>query len=305
MKISTVGRHFREGGKNIFRNGWMSFASTSAISISLFILGVFLLLAVNVNQWTKEVENQVEINVYLELTATPEQVSALQNEIGSLPEVSKVQFISKDEGIEILREKLGEDGGGILEGFEGDGNPLPDAFNVQVNEPRQVSVAAEKIEALDQGQTEPRMWKVDYGKGTVESLFRVTQIVQNVGLVLVIGLAFTAMFLISNTIKLTIVARRREIGIMKLVGATNNFIRWPFFIEGALLGIVGSLIPVAILLYGYWQLVEKSRLALGTLMIQMMPLSEVGPRIALILLGLGFLIGIWGSTISVRKFLKV
>lgn len=305
MKISTVGRHFREGGKNIFRNGWMSFASASAISISLFILGVFLLLAVNVNQWTKEVENQVQINVYLELTASPAQVSELQNAIGSIPEVSKVEFISKDEGIDILREKLGTDGESILEGFEGDGNPLPDAFHVQVNEPRQVSIAADKIETLDIGQAEPRISKVDYGKGTVESLFKVTRIVQNAGLILVIGLAFTAMFLISNTIKLTIVARRREIGIMKLVGATNSFIRWPFFIEGAMLGIVGSLIPAIILLYGYWQLVEKSRLALSTLMIQMMPLSEVGPRIAMILLGLGFLIGIWGSTISVRKFLKV
>lgn len=305
MKISTVGRHFREGGKNIFRNGWMSFASASAISISLFILGVFLLLAVNVNQWTKEVENQVQINVYLELTASPTQVSELQNAIGSIPEVSKVEFISKDEGIDILREKLGTDGESILEGFEGDGNPLPDAFHVQVNEPRQVSITADKIETLDIGQAEPRISKVDYGKDTVESLFKVTRIVQNAGLILVIGLAFTAMFLISNTIKLTIVARRREIGIMKLVGATNSFIRWPFFIEGAMLGIVGSLIPAIILLYGYWQLVEKSRLALSTLMIQMMPLSEVGPKIAMILLGLGFLIGIWGSTLSVRKFLKV
>jgi len=305
MKINTVARHFREGGKNIFRNGWMSFASASAISISLFILGVFLLLAVNVSHWTKEVENQVEINVYLELTATPEQVSELQNEIGSIDEVSKVRFVSKEEGMGILREKLGADGGAILEGFEGDGNPLPDAFNIQVTEPREVSAAAQKIEALDQGKAEPRIWKVDYGKGTVESLFKVTRIVQNVGLILVIGLAFTAMFLISNTIKLTIVARRREIGIMKLVGATNNFIRWPFFIEGALLGIVGSLIPVIILLYGYWELVEKSRLALGTLMIQLLPMSEIGPRIALLLLGIGFLIGVWGSTLSVRKFLKV
>jgi cell division transport system permease protein len=305
MKISTVVRHLREGARNILRNGWMSFASASAISISLFILGVFLLLAVNVNQWTKEVENQVQINVYLELTVTPEQVSQLQNAIGSMPEVSEVRFVSKDEGIELLREKLGADGGAILEGFDGDGNPLPDAFNVQVREPREVSIAAEKIEALDQGQAESRIWKVDYGKGTVESLFKVTRLVQNAGLILVIGLAFTAMFLISNTIKLTIVARRREIGIMKLVGATNNFIRWPFFIEGSLLGIIGSVIPVSILLYGYWELVEKSRLALGTLMIQMLPLSEIGPKIALILIGIGFLIGIWGSTISVRKFLKV
>jgi cell division transport system permease protein len=300
MKISTVGRHFREGGKSIYRNGWMSFASTSAISISLFILGVFLLLAWNVDEWTKDIENQVEISVYLELTATPEQVAKLQNEIGSLPEVSKVTFISKDEGIGILREKLGVEGDSILEGFDGDGNPLPDAFNVQVVEPRQISIAAEKINALDKGLKEPRIEKIDYGKDTVETLFKATKVVKITGIVLVIGLAVTAMFLISNTIKLTIVARRREIGIMKLVGATNNFIRWPYFIEGALLGIVGSLIPVLVLLFVYSRLIAWS-----PLMIQMIPLSDIGPRISMILLGLGFLIGVWGSTISVRKFLKV
>jgi len=305
MKISTIGRHAREGARNVFRNGWMSFASASAISISLFVLGVFLLLAMNMNHWTQEVEDQVEIRVFLDLAITAEQIAQMQTEIGNIPEVSKVEFVSKDQGLELMRDKLGEDGAEILEGFEGDGNPLPDSFTVQVLEPRQIAVAADKIAKLDQGLEEPRIGKLEYGKGTVDTLFSVTRLIQNVVLILVLGLAITAMFLISNTIKLTIVARRREIGIMKLVGATNNFIRWPFFIEGALLGIIGSAIPVLVLLYGYWELVRKSELSLGIMMIRMLPAGEVMPRVSLLLLGIGLLIGIWGSTISVRKFLRV
>jgi len=305
MKISTIGRHFREGGKSLVRNGWMSFASASAIAISLFVLGVFLLLAMNLSHWAKEVEDQVEIRVFLDLAATPTQISQLQTQIGSMPAVSKVRFVSKDEGLELMREKLGKDGVDILEGFEGDGNPLPDSFTVEVLEPREIGTAAEQIEKLNKGTADPLINKVEYGKGTVDMLFKATRLIQNVVLVLVVGLALTAMFLISNTIKLTILARRREIGIMKLVGATNSFIRWPFFIEGALLGIIGSSIPIFLLLYGYWQLVKNSSLTLGILLIRMLPPTEVMPKVSYLLLGIGLLIGIWGSTISVRKFLKV
>lgn len=304
MKISTVGRHLREGVKSVTRNGWMSFASAGSISISLFVLGVFLLLAMNLNSWTQEVENQVEIRVYLELTIEEDQITKLQTAIGSLPEISKVQFVSKDEGLEMMRGKFGDDAN-ILDGFDGDGNPLPDSFTVEVHEPRQVGDAAEKIQALDQGLAEPRIGKVDYGKDTVEMLFKVTNLIRNVILALVIGLAITAMFLISNTIKLTIVARRREIGIMKLVGATNSFIRWPFFIEGAILGFIGSAIPVLILLFGYGKLVNEAGLSFNIMMIRMLPVSEVLPLISLLLIGIGLLIGIWGSTISIIKFLKV
>ena len=264
-----------------------------------------MLLALNMNHWVSEVEDQVEIRVFLELTATPEQVTRLQSQIGNIPEVSKVQFVSKAEGLELMREKLGEDGAKLLQGLEGDGNPLPDSFTVEVTEPRNIGLAADKIQQLDQGVVEPLIGKVEYGKGTVDTLFKFTRLVQNVVLVLVIGLAVTAMFLISNTIKLTIVARRREISIMKLVGATNNFIRWPFFIEGAILGFIGSVIPVLILIFSYAKLVEKSELTLGIMMVRMLPVSEVMPRMTMLLLGIGLLIGIWGSTLSVRKFLKV
>lgn len=304
MKISTIGRHFREGGKSVLRNGWMSFASASSIAISLFILGVFLLLGMNLSDWTKEVENQVEIRVYLSLDATESQVAALHQAIGNLEEVRLIRFVPKEEGLEMLRESLGKDADKILDGFEDD-NPLPDAFTIEVDEPRQIGVAADKIEALNDRFALPLIDKVDYGKNTVETLFRITEIIEKVILVLVIGLAITAMFLISNTIKLTIVARRREIGIMKLVGATNGFIRWPFFVEGAILGLIGALIPVIVIWIGYWELVKNSQLTLGIMMIRMIPVEEIMPKLSVVLLGIGLLIGVFGSTLSVRKFLRV
>lgn len=305
MKISTILRHFREGAKSIIRNGWMTFASVGSISISLFILGIFLLLSLNVNYLAQQIEKQVEINVFLEVNTPQSEITSLQNQIASIHEVSKVTFVSKEEGLEFLREQFGESGKFILEGMEGDNNPLNDSFTVEVNNPHDVAAVAEKISALDEGKIPPLIHKVNYGQGTVEVLFKVTKAVRNMGLVLVAGLALTAMFLIANTIKLTILARSREIGIMKLVGATNSFIRWPFFIEGALLGIVGSIIPVVILLYGYWQLVDATKMEFSLLMISMKPFEEVSYTLSLLLLGLGIVIGIWGTLLSVRKHLRV
>lgn len=305
MKISTAARHVREGFKNVGRNGWMSFASVSAISISLFVLGVFLILTLNINYLAEQVESQVEIRVHLEVGTPEEQVRELQNDIGSIPQVSRVTFISKEEGLELMKETLGEDGAELLEGYEGDENPLPDSFTVEVDEPRNVAAVAARIESLNEGKDPPPIFKVYYGQGTVETLFAVTGAIKWAGLVLVIGLAFTAMFLISNTIKLTIVARRREIAIMRLVGATGNFIRWPFFVEGALLGIIGALIPISVLLGGYAWLTRAAALSIGLMKIQVLMMEEIGMLVAGLLLGIGFVIGIWGSLISVHKFLKI
>jgi len=305
MRISTVVRHLREGTKNVVRNGWMSFASISSIAISLFILGVFLVLTLNVNFLAKQIEQQVEIRVYLEVNTPQEQITQLQSDISAIPQVDKVTFVSKEEGLKYLREKLGESGKQLLEGFDGENNPLNDSFTVEVTEPRGVAQVAQQISSLNNGKTTKPIYRVSYGQGTVETMFKVTSIVRNIGLVLVAGLALTAMFLISNTIKITIVARRREIGIMKLVGATNSFIRWPFFIEGALLGIIGSIIPVVVLLYGYWQLMKSVELDLNLLLIQLLPFHEIYLQVGGLLLGIGVLIGIWGSTLSVRKFLRV
>jgi cell division transport system permease protein len=305
MTFNTLFRHLREGTKNVGRNGWMSFASISSITISLFVLGVFLLMSLNMNALADQLENQVEIRVFLELDIEQAEMDKVRNLIAEFPEVSKVTFVSREEGLEMLREMLGDDGKDLLDGFDGDNNPLNDSFTVEVFEPTTVPMVADKIEQLGRSEAEGLIATVKYGKGTVENLFKVTNAVRNFGLILVAGLAITAMFLISNTIKITILARRREIGIMKLVGATNSFIRWPFFVEGALIGLIGSAITSAALLYGYGQLIHTTRFELGLMMIELVGLDEVGWQIALILIGLGMLIGIWGSTISVRKFLKV
>jgi len=304
MKISTANRHLREGAKNVARNGWMSFASISSIAISLFILGLFLILADNVNYFGQQFENEVEINVYLDVNVTAIMRESLQKSISEMPLVSKVTYVSKEQALAIMRSKLGKDSE-ILQGMDGDNNPLPEAFNVEVKDPHQIAQVASDINALNSGLSPQPIVKVKYGQGYIDKLFNFTKIVRNVGLVFVACLTLTAMFLISNTIKLTILARDREIRIMKLVGATNGFIRWPFFVEGALLGLIGSLVPVALLTYGYIKLVDWSNnVDPSTMLVKFLPVHEVSVVLAIILFSLGIVIGVWGSRVSVRKYLK-
>jgi len=305
MKFRTFLRHLREGVKNIARNGWMSFASVSSIFISLFILGVFLLLSLNVSHFASQVESQVQIRVFLQLNADQAAIDRLNNDIGNMADVKNITFVSKEEGLELLRSNLGEDGDYLLDGFDSTNNPLPDSFTVEVFEPRTIADVAKQIKALNNADGTKPIMNVKYGQGTVEKLFKVTDVVRTIGIVLVIGLSVTAMFLISNTIKMTIIHRRREIGIMKLVGATNAFIRWPFFVEGALIGFFSSLITAGALLYGYSKLIEMTKVDLGLAMITLVDYNDVAFLLTVALVGLGSLLGVWGSTISVRKYLKV
>lgn len=306
MNFSTFLRHMREGFRSVFRNGWMSIASITSIIVSLFILGVFILLVFNVNNLADQADSQVEVNVFLELNVNQELREQLQQEISEMPEVSNIQYIPKDKGLDELRENLGEGGESFLEGYAKDNNPLPDAFRVQVIEATTVPFVAQKIEALNTEHVEKPILKVRYGGETVQTLFKVTALIRNIGLILVAALALMAMFLIANTIRVTILARRREISIMKLVGATNQFIRWPFFIEGALLGGIGSVVTIIILFVGYHQLVVASVTSLSLAsMVTLIPLQQIWPWLGGLLLVLGIVIGVWGSTVSIRRFLKV
>ncbi|MGE5704091.1 MAG: permease-like cell division protein FtsX, partial [Clostridia bacterium] len=249
MKTRTLGRHVREGVKNLGRNGWMTFASISAVTITLFILGVFLLLAFNVNHIAQSIEKQVEIRVFLDLLADKPTVEQVGEKLKALPKVESVQFVSKEEGMVKFKDSMGEKSY-LLDGLEKE-NPFPDSYVVKTKLPQDTASVAKLIQEI------PSVSSVNYGEGTVEKLFVTTKMVRNVGIVFIVGLSFTAMFLIANTIKLTIVARRREIEIMKLVGATNWFIRWPFFVEGLTMGLVGALIPIVILGVGYYYLLDS------------------------------------------------
>ncbi|AST93320.1 MULTISPECIES: permease-like cell division protein FtsX [Sutcliffiella] len=297
MKPRTLLRHFRESFKSLARNGWMTFASISAVTVTLLLVGVFLVIMMNLNNVAKEIEQDVEIKVYIEMTATEEEQNQLQADLEKVSKAESVVFSSKDSELESLKDSFGEDGA-ILDLFE-QSNPLYDVFIVKTKTPQDTFDVAKQIEGFD------NVAKVVFGQETVERLFQIFNIARNIGLALILGLVFTAMFLISNTIKITIFARRKEIEIMKLVGATNWFIRWPFFLEGLWLGVLGAFLPIAIILTSYYYLIDLVQPKVTSQFLQFLPFFPFAFQVVGILVAIGAFIGIWGSMMSVRKFLKV
>ncbi|WP_430790990.1 permease-like cell division protein FtsX [Virgibacillus flavescens] len=297
MKFRTSKRHLREGIKNIFRNGWMTVASVGAVTTTLILVGAFLALVFNLNQMATEIEDDVEINVLIDLTADENKINELGEKIKAINGVESAQFSSKDEQLDKLIESMGE-GGQTWQLFEQD-NPLNHVYVVKAENPSNTSDIAAKVKKFNAVQ------EVNFGKDVVQKLFEFNKYARTIGLFLIAGLVFTAIFLISNTIKLTIMARSKEIGIMKLVGATNGFIRWPFFIEGMLLGILGSLIPIGVIIGGYYYLDTYVSGRISFDFVQILPFNPFAWKLSLIILATGALIGIWGSVMSVRKFLKV
>ncbi len=297
MRSITFKRHLRDGVRNMRRNGSMTFSAISAVSLTLLILGVVLVLAMNIDYIAGEIEEEVEIIVEIEPEADDQSISDIANTIGAISGIESVVFVSKEDGLADLKERMGEQGY-LLEGLE-DENPLYDMFTVKVTNPQNTKEVADQISGI------ANVYEVDYGKGYVDKLFTITTWVRNIGIVFIIGLAITAMYLISNTIKLTINTRSREIELQKLVGATNSYIRWPFFIEGLLLGVFGAILPIILILVGYYLLLARMSLDLSLLFINLLPFYPLALQVGLVLLGIGVFIGVWGSLISVRRFLKI
>ncbi|MBH9965972.1 permease-like cell division protein FtsX [[Bacillus] enclensis] len=294
MKARTFARHFRESFKSIGRNGWMTFASVSAVTVTLLLVGVFIVLMLNMNKVATDIEKDVEIRVLLEIGTKKEEVKVIEDKIDKISGVETVEYSSKEEELQNLVKDLGDD----FRLFEQD-NPLYDVFIVKAKDPRDTGKIAAEI-----GKYE-NVNEALYGEAKIEKLFNILEMSRNVGLVLIIGLLFTAMFLISNTIKITIVARRREIEIMKLVGATNWFVRWPFVLEGLWLGVLGSIIPIALVTTGYYYAYNLIEPKLQNNFIQILDFTPFIYQVNGLILLMGCLIGAWGSFMSVRKFLKV
>lgn len=297
MKFRTLLRHIREGFKNIFRNGWMTVASIGAVTTTLILVAVFLALVLNLNEMANKIEQDVQINTLIERTATEEDIVALGEHIQDIEGIETVTFSSKDDELQKMIDSMGEDGE-AWKLFEQD-NPLNHVYIIKPIEPTETERIVQEV--MEFANVE----NVVYGQDVVEQLFEFNSYARTIGLGLVIALVFTAIFLISNTIKITIMARRTEIGIQKLVGATNGFIRWPFFIEGLLLGVLGSILPIAVVLGGYYYVDRNLSDKITYSFVELLPFSPFAWQLALMVLGIGALIGIWGSVMSVRKFLKV
>ncbi len=297
MHIRSLFYFFGEALKSILRNGWMSLASVAVVAITLLILGSFMVLNRNVNEFTRHIKEDVQIVLYVEEEASAAVQMELQQKLVAHPEMQEVRFVSKSEAMERLVDRLGDRAHLVEYYMNEESNPLRNSYELRTRIPEDIPQVAREIESY------PGVDYVDYGSGVVEPLFQFTGVVRWVGLLFMGGLAVTAVFLISHTIRLTVYIRRKEIMIMKYVGATEWFIRWPFIFEGLILGLVGALIPIFIIQYSYRTAVLWMQD--NIYFISMLPPEAVMEELVTVLIPLGMILGVVGSGISVRRFLKV
>ena len=295
MKLKTGEYFIQEVFHSLRRNNWMTFASIGTVAVSLFVLGVFLILVLNMNRLAGMLESQVQISVYLEDHLTDREKRQIGYDIESLQGIDSVTYVDRETAKERLKERLG-DQKYLLDALSED-NPMPDAFEVTVTTPSVVESAAGAIAAM-QGVEEAK-----YGQDVVEHLFDITRLMRIFGFILMGLLGGATLFIISNTIRLTVFARRKEIAIMKYVGATDWFIRWPFLLEGIVLGCIGGFIAAVALRSFYAAMAAKIYSTLA--FFPLMPQYPFMNYVTLAILLAGIVIGAIGSVISLKRFLRV
>lgn len=293
-----IGRSVRDAFKSVIRNFSLSLASISCITITLIIVAVAIIASYNVQNFTKEIERDMTIVVFLDTEATEDDVNTLKKELESIKNVDSYTFQTKQEVKEQMK-KESEVFNTVLSNWNDEESPLKDTFQVKVKKIENIKETAEKIEKID------KVSVVRYGEGMVDKMITAFESVEKVTYGIVIALVIVTVFLIVNTIKLTISARRREIGIMRLVGASNITIKTPFIIEGMILGLFGSIIPVLITTYGYLAFYKHFDGYLYSKLIQLIEPEPFIYQASLIIVGIGILVGMVGSASAVKKYLKV
>ena len=294
MKIRTMGRHIRDAVKSLLRNGWSTFGAISAVSMVLLLVGIFVSLLFNMNKIATDVEQDVNVRVYIDLAADETKTEELKTAIQALDAVDTVKFRSKDEELDDITKSVAQE----FELFKNDSNPLRNAFDVSTKNPNQTKEVAKTIEKMEY------VARVNYGGAKADTLFKVISTSRNVGIGVIAVLLIIALFLISTTIRATIHARRTEIEIMQLVGATKAYIRWPFFLEGGFIGLIGSIVPITLLWLLYlWVYKGGSDFFAGSNFSLLAP-NPFLYRLSLTMAGVGVLIGSFGSIFSMRRFLK-
>ena len=293
-----LGRSIRDAVKSVIRNFSLSLASISCITITLIIVAVAIIATFNVQNFTTAIEKDMTIVVFLDNDATEEDVEMVKDEMDRLENVEKYTFQTKQE----VKEKMQQESeifNEVLKNWEDEESPLKDTFQVKVKEIEKIKNTAERIEMID------KVSVVRYGEGMVDKMVTAFSSVQKVAYGIAIALVLVTVFLIINTIKLTISARRKEIGIMRLVGASNITIKIPFIIEGMILGLLGSIVPIIITTYGYLMFYKHFDGYLYSKLIQLIQPEPFIYQASLIVLGIGILVGMMGSASAVRRYLKI
>lgn len=291
-------RNIRDSFKSVFRNFSLSLASISCITITLIVVSIAIILSFNVNNFATLVEKDVSIVAFLKVDVTQEERDAIEEKINNIDNVESYVFKGKMEisaemmeSSDIFKNIMGE--------WTEEDSPIQDTFVVKVSDISRIKNTADKIKKID------NVTLVKYGEGMVEQLVVVFDVVEKISIGMVIALIIVTAFLIANTIKITIFSRKREIEIMRLVGASNINIKIPFILEGLLLGILGSIIPIVLTTYGYTALFSNFDGQLFSPFIKLIPPQPFIYEISGVLIIIGMLVGMFGSWRAVKKYLKI
>lgn len=296
--LRILSRNIRDAFYSVFRNFSLSLASISCITITLLVVAISIILSYNVNNFSSLVEKDITIVTFLDVNIDEESRNKVGEEIKKLPNIASMEYQDK---MDITKEMMesSETFKNVMGSWSVDDNPIQSTYLVKVKDINEIASTAKKISKIEGVNT------LKYGEGMVEQMVSVFDIVKKISLGIVIALIIVTAFLISNTIKITITSRKREIDIMRLVGASNMNIKIPFILEGLFLGIIGSIIPIIATIYGYVSLYERFD---GQLFSPFIKLIEPEPfvyMISLVLLAIGILVGMFGSWKAVRKHLKI
>ena len=291
-------RSLRDALKSVVRNFSLSLASVTCITITLVIIAAALLISSNVKNFTNEIERDVTIVAFLNSDIDEKTREDFELAIKKNENIETFAFKSKDE-VKQDMVKENETFSKVISGWDKESNPLMDTYTIKVHEVEKIGDTAKQIESL------LGVNSVQYGEGLVEKLVGVFNAVEKITFAAAAALIIVTIFLIINTIKLTIFSRKREIGIMRLVGASNNRIKLPFVIEGVILGIIGSIIPVLIVIFGYSTMYDYFGGVLFSPIIKLVKPMPLVINTSLIILIIGMIVGMLGSARAVRKYVKI
>ena len=299
MKFNIVGYLLGEGIRNTFKNKKSTLSAMLVMVISMLIFGLFFILGENVNHIMKTVADTQAIQVFIKLGATDKEVKNVGEELAQIEGIEKVDFMSKEELLDEYMKSLGEQAY-VVESLK-DENFLSDSYVVTLKDLKLANQVERQINELD------NIKKITASNATISKLVSVTNGIRIVTAIILLGLVVASLFIISNTIKLTVYARRKEISIMKYVGATNSFIRWPFIVEGIIIGIVAAAVSILIV-GGLYQLTTNKLLSLSLIQdlgITFVTFGNMFNMIVIVYLFLGIGIGTIGSLFSMKKYLEV
>ena len=299
MKYNVLTYLIGEGISNIFKNKKQAATSFGTMCEIMIFFGICFILVGNFNNFIKQVEAEQGIQAYITNDATDEEVKTLGEEINALDGVNTIEFVSKEEALQHMKDRLG-DKSYLLDGYD-QNNVFPSSYVVTLTDLSKSSEVQSKISEMK------NVKKITSSDETIDMLVRVAKGVKIGSYVIIIALVGISVFIISNTIKLTVYARRKEISIMKYVGATNSFIRWPFVVEGIIIGLISGAISLA-LIAGLYMVISQNVGFIGFLSnlgLRLLDFSDMFNLILIIYLVLGVGIGVLGSSLSMRKYLKV